>query len=46
MKSLVSKVDGVDAKVEVINNDFFGHSITVSGLITGGDIINQLKEKK
>ena len=45
MKDLVSKVDGVDAKVEVINNDFFGHSITVSGLITGGDIINQLKEK-
>ena len=45
MNSLVSKVDGVDAKVEVINNDFFGHSITVSGLITGGDIINQLKGK-
>jgi len=29
-----------------IKNDFFGHEITVSGLITGQDIINQLKGKK
>ena len=28
-----------------IRNDFFGESITVSGLITGQDIINQLKGK-
>lgn len=27
-----------------IRNDFFGETITVSGLITGKDIINQLKE--
>ncbi|HOK81208.1 MAG TPA: DUF512 domain-containing protein [Clostridia bacterium] len=26
-----------------IRNDFFGHSVTVSGLVTAGDIINQLK---
>ena len=26
-----------------IENDFFGHSINVAGLITGGDLINQLK---
>lgn len=26
-----------------IENDFFGHSINVSGLITGGDLIAQLK---
>ena len=45
MKSLVSEVDGIDAQVVAIENDFFGHSITVSGLITGGDIINQLKGK-
>lgn len=28
-----------------IVNDFFGHSITVSGLVTGGDLIRQLKGK-
>ncbi|MGN1418073.1 MAG: DUF512 domain-containing protein, partial [Acutalibacteraceae bacterium] len=27
-------------------NDFFGHSITVAGLITGKDLIAQLKGKK
>ena len=32
--------------VDVINiyNDFFGHDITVAGLLTGGDIIKQLKD--
>ena len=29
--------------VYAVENDFFGHNITVTGLITGGDIINQLK---
>ena len=28
-----------------IRNDFFGHSITISGLMTGKDIIEQLKDK-
>ncbi len=28
-----------------INNDFFGEHITVSGLITGGDLIAQLQDK-
>jgi len=28
-----------------INNDFYGHSVTVSGLLTGVDIINQLQGK-
>lgn len=28
-----------------IKNDFFGHSITVAGLVTGKDLINQLKDK-
>lgn len=46
MNGLVSKVNGIDAEVVAIENDFFGHSITVSGLITGGDIINQLKNKE
>lgn len=28
-----------------IRNDFFGHSITVAGLVTGGDLIRQLQGK-
>ena len=28
-----------------IRNDFFGHQITVSGLITGRDLIAQLQDK-
>ena len=33
-------------KVYEIKNDFYGHSVTVAGLITGGDLINQLKDKE
>jgi NifB/MoaA-like Fe-S oxidoreductase len=35
------------AKVQVfpIKNDFFGETVTVAGLVTGGDIIAQLKGK-
>ena len=35
------------SKIDVyeIKNNFFGHSITVAGLITGADLINQLKDK-
>ncbi len=29
-----------------IKNDFYGHSVTVAGLITGGDLINQLRGKE
>jgi len=31
--------------IHAIQNDFYGSEITVSGLLTGQDIINQLKEK-
>ena len=37
------KYDNINGKVYAIENDFFGHSINVTGLITGGDLINQLK---
>ncbi|MFT4143333.1 MAG: DUF512 domain-containing protein [Mobilitalea sp.] len=37
---------GVKINVYCIRNDFFGETITVSGLITGQDLIKQLKEKK
>ncbi len=36
---------GLDIKVYEIINEFFGERITVSGLLTGQDIIKQLKEK-
>lgn len=29
-----------------IKNDFYGHSVTVAGLVTGGDLINQLKGRE
>ena len=34
---------GVRGQVLAIQNDFFGHTIDVAGLITGGDLIAQLK---
>lgn len=43
ISSLVGRLDGDMIDVYAVENDFFGHNITVTGLITGGDIINQLK---
>ncbi len=39
------KFPNIGLRVYKIVNDFFGTSITVAGLLTGGDIINQLKEQ-
>lgn len=36
----------VKCQVAAIQNDFFGTMITVSGLVTGQDLIKQMKEKK
>ncbi|MCR5664603.1 MAG: DUF512 domain-containing protein [Oscillospiraceae bacterium] len=36
---------GLNGRVYAIENDFFGHTITVAGLITGGDLIAQLRGK-
>ena len=36
---------GVKGQVIAIQNDFFGHTIDVAGLITGRDLIGQLKGK-
>lgn len=40
------KYPALDGRVYGIENDFFGHSINVTGLITGQDLINQLKGKR
>lgn len=34
-----------EVPVVKIENDFFGHTVTVSGLVTGKDLTNQLKDK-
>ena len=42
-RRLCDGVKGLDVSVVKINNDFFGHSVTVSGLLTGRDILAQLR---
>ena len=48
MKEFADKVNKTFPKADVdvvaIRNDFFGETITVAGLLTGGDIVKQLKE--
>ena len=36
------RIPALDAEVIAIRNDFFGEKITVSGLVTGGDLMRQL----
>lgn len=40
------KKSGANMQIYAIKNDFFGHSVTVAGLITGKDLINQLLPHK
>ncbi|MEA4972047.1 hypothetical protein SDC9_103798 [bioreactor metagenome] len=40
------KCENININVYCIKNKFFGETITVSGLLTGGDIIEQLKDKE
>jgi len=44
-EEIMSLVPDIEVVVYPIRNDFFGEMITVSGLLTGGDIIAQLKDK-
>lgn len=44
-EGLCKMIEGLEITVYPIINDFFGHEITVSGLLTGTDIFNQLKDK-
>ena len=39
-----AKYPTLNAEVIAIKNDFFGERITVSGLVTGGDLIRQLQD--
>ena len=40
-----NKFSGLNCNVYAIKNNFFGEKITVSGLVTGSDLIEQLKDK-
>lgn len=42
MAELTARWPQVDVRVQAIRNDFFGEKITVSGLVTGGDLMRQL----
>lgn len=43
-RQLMEAFPGLSVQVYAIRNDFFGETITVSGLITGQDLMKQLKE--
>lgn len=45
-KQLMDVFPHLTVHVYAIRNDFFGETITVSGLITGQDLIRQLKERQ
>lgn len=45
-KRLEEAFPGLKLPVVAIRNDFFGETITVSGLITGQDLIKQIKERQ
>lgn len=41
-RGLEARTAGLRMNVVPVKNDFFGHTVTVTGLITGRDLINQL----
>ena len=45
-RRLGEKCPGVRGKVYAIENRFFGETINVAGLVTGGDLIGQLRGKE
>ena len=46
VKNIGRKCKNISCKVYKVKNDFFGHTITVAGLVTGVDLKNQLKDKE
>lgn len=44
-KQVTDKISNLNIEVIQIKNKYFGESITVTGLITGTDLIEQLKDK-
>ncbi len=46
LRELTDRFPGIEPLLYPIRNDFFGETITVSGLVTGGDLIAQLKGRE
>ncbi len=46
LNNITDKFSNVKINVVGIKNDFFGGGVNVSGLVTGRDLISQLKEKQ
>ena len=42
----LSSIPGVSVHLVVVKNDFFGRSVTVTGLLTGKDILKALRKEK
>jgi putative radical SAM enzyme (TIGR03279 family) len=42
----LSSIPGLKIQLVVVKNDFFGHTVSVTGLLTGADIMSALREKK
>lgn len=42
-RELEKRYNGLEIKVFAVKNDFFGENVTVTGLLTGTDIVNRLK---
>lgn len=42
-ESAMRKFPQIHIDVKTVVNDFFGHEVTVAGLVTAGDILNQVK---
>jgi len=40
------QIQSLNVKVVYIKNRFFGETVTVAGLVTGGDLVTQLKSHK
>lgn len=43
MVERINRIPGVEAVLKTVHNDFFGETVTVAGLLTGGDVVAQLQ---
>jgi NifB/MoaA-like Fe-S oxidoreductase len=43
MVERIGRIPGVDAVLQPVINDFFGETVTVAGLLTGADVVAQLR---
>jgi len=42
----LNSISGLKIQPVVVKNDFFGHTVTVAGLLTGVDMLNTLRKQK